>query len=532
MKRRGSIALVIALIVVVVLAVAGGIWYWKAHKSSANNSQSQNVVAAPTSTTYQSADYGVSFEYPNNLTVKPGDTAEGDYGLYTPYGPYQNASNTVSLITVEIPPSLYPGTNLKGAYFNLSVDRQLSQSQCLALTAQPGPNNGGGTITIGGVMFNWTRAGSVAMGTDEFSENYSGYTNGTCYEFNLGDTTGSDVSPTGTIELGSANDISLLEGTLSSVKFTNSIVSSTSTTATSNNGSVAACDQSEAQGQNLPDLSGGVTVSQTNQDAILNTLFKAGIINSTSEIESPLAFFSPGQTYLIINNSAKQQMYRATTTDLLNGNVNLVPLASVVGAANWDLWIRGYTDGGLLYTIVGEPSPYVLQAINPQAGQSLWSFSSTTDINNVLVSGDGIFIDYFTHYYYPGFTKLDPATGKVSWQSNVGNLPAILDDGHTVYVVDNSEPATPTLYELSDATGRILVQFPLPRYSNFAGIDECGGNLYLITTGLTPENGNGPDNDYTRFNPQTGALQDVGPVFGSSSSTSTTTDNGGPGIQF
>ena len=218
--------LVVALVVMVVLFAAGGVWYWKAHKSSANNSQPQSATTGQTTSTYQNADYGISFDYPNNWTVKPGDAAEGDYGLYTPYGPYQNASNTVSLITVEIPPSLYPGTNLKGAYFNLSVDRQLSQSQCLALTSQPGPNNGGGTIVIGGVTFNWTRAGSAAAGTDEFSENYSGYTNGTCYEFNLGDTTGNDVSPTGTKMLGTATDISVLEGVLPSVKFIGSVSSS------------------------------------------------------------------------------------------------------------------------------------------------------------------------------------------------------------------------------------------------------------------------------------------------------------------
>jgi hypothetical protein len=234
MKRRGLVALVVALVIVVVLVVAGGIWYWKAHESGSNNSQSQSVTAVQTTSTYQNADYGISFEYPSNLTVKPGDAAEGDYGLYTPYGPYQNASTTVSLITVEIPSSLYPGTNLKGAYFNLSVNKQLSQSQCLALTSQPGPNNGGGKITIGGVVFNWTHAGSTAAGTDEFSENYSGYANGTCYEFNLGDTTGNDVSPTGTRMSGSANDIPALEGVLSSVKFTGSTSTSEPVSATNN----------------------------------------------------------------------------------------------------------------------------------------------------------------------------------------------------------------------------------------------------------------------------------------------------------
>lgn len=222
--------LVVVLIIVAVLVAAGGIWYWKMYKPSTNNSQSQSATALQATSTYQNADYGISFDYPNDWTVKPGDTAEGDYGLYTPYGPYQNASTTISLVTVEIPPSLYPGTNLEGAYFNLTVNKKLSQSQCLALTSQSGPNNGGGVITIGGVVFNWNLSGGVGGGTDVFSRNYSGYTNGTCYEFNLGDATGNDVSLTGTKMSGSANDISVLEGMLPSVKFTG--LASTSSTNT------------------------------------------------------------------------------------------------------------------------------------------------------------------------------------------------------------------------------------------------------------------------------------------------------------
>jgi hypothetical protein len=233
MNKRGFAAFWIVLIVVIVLAAAAvGVWYHEAHKATPNSFQPQSANTAQTTPTYQNADYGVSFDYPNNWIVKSGDTAEwrmgntvvGDYGLYTQYDPH-----AVSLITVEIPSSLYPGTNLEGAYFNLSVDKQLSQSQCYVLTSQPGPNNGGGVITIGGMTFNWTAAGGVAAGTDTFTKNYSGYTNGTCYEFNLGDTTGNDVSVTGTRMSGSANDISVLEGVLSSVKFGSFDVTSATT---------------------------------------------------------------------------------------------------------------------------------------------------------------------------------------------------------------------------------------------------------------------------------------------------------------
>jgi hypothetical protein len=172
------------------------------------------VSGTKTTSTYQNADYGVSFNYPNNWTVKPGDTAEGDYGLYTKYDPH-----TISLVTAEIPRNAYPGTGFGGAYFNLSVDKQLSQIQCAALIPPFGPNNiPDKIIDIDGVMFTRYAAGSVAAGTAEYIENYSGYANSICYEFNLGDITGSTVSnnnPKPTY----ANDISVLEGVLSSVKF-------------------------------------------------------------------------------------------------------------------------------------------------------------------------------------------------------------------------------------------------------------------------------------------------------------------------
>lgn len=212
--RRGSVALIIALVIVVILAVAGGLWYWTAHKPGANSPQTQNTAAASTSTTYQNADYGVSFDYPNTWTVKSGDTAEGDYGLNTKYDP-----NATSLITVEMPTDSYPGSGFGGAYFNLSVDKQMGQSQCSSLASRLSQNIK--TTTIGGVAFNWFDEGSAAAGTSEYTESYIGYTNGTCFEFNLGDAGGSNVNAvTGVPGPSYAGDIPALEGLLPSVHFT------------------------------------------------------------------------------------------------------------------------------------------------------------------------------------------------------------------------------------------------------------------------------------------------------------------------
>jgi hypothetical protein len=174
-----------------------------------------SASATQTTSTYQNADYGISFEYPSNFTIKPGDAAEGDYGLYIKYDP-----GAVSLITVEMPTSSYPGTGFEGAYFNLSVDAHLDPGQCFSLTSQAGPG-GGGHLTIGGVVFDWRDEGSVAAGTDFDRRNYSGYANGVCYYFNLGDRGGANVNGVTGASLPSyAGDMTTMEGLLSSVKFT------------------------------------------------------------------------------------------------------------------------------------------------------------------------------------------------------------------------------------------------------------------------------------------------------------------------
>jgi hypothetical protein len=88
MNRRGSVALVVALIVVAVLVAAGGIWYWKINKASvppvAVNNASSTVPVGNNSTSgkaieLQFSNDQYSFQYPSSfvLTTSTG----GDVGL-------------------------------------------------------------------------------------------------------------------------------------------------------------------------------------------------------------------------------------------------------------------------------------------------------------------------------------------------------------------------------------------------------------------------------------------------------------------
>jgi outer membrane protein assembly factor BamB len=277
----------------------------------------------------------------------------------------------------------------------------------------------------------------------------------------------------------------------------------------SNASAMASCDQSEKQNKNSVSLSGGsFFLPKSQSDAIFKTLLDVGIVKS--DALNPIQLTANGQTYFVVQTSTGEQMYRAATADLLTGSATLIPLASIMGPLDWEyphLSIEAYATDTLIY-VLREPPSYVLQAINPQAGQSLWSLSASSDFSNVDVSGDGVFFDTLDN---PAITKLDLSTGKVLWQSNVGELPSILDDGHFAYTIVTG-PATSTLYQLSNDTGQVIKQFPFPDPFSYQSIDECGGNLYLSREG-GGESGP-PIISYGRFDPKTGIVTDLGYVTG------------------
>jgi hypothetical protein len=221
--NKGFAPIIIILAVVAVLVVVGVAYY----VGKQSNTPVLAITPAPTSTSslppsqktssqsYHNSTFGISFTYPNNWVSKAGYDAVGpdvsnigDYGLSI--APAEN-----SLVTVEMPKSIYPNTNFAGAYFNAGVRNgtQYSQSQCLALDASPA-----GTLNVGGVAFNWTEGGTAGAGTDFFSRDYLGYANEMCYEFNLGYET--QGAAEGTVSVDKNVVWTSLENVLAGINFT------------------------------------------------------------------------------------------------------------------------------------------------------------------------------------------------------------------------------------------------------------------------------------------------------------------------
>jgi hypothetical protein len=188
--------------------------------------------------TYMNPVYGVSFRYP-----KYGDLKEGDHAnlQWTELGPVEmNFVETggTTLAAVELPRSLYPSTDFTSAFFNLSVNSQLTSAQCEQF-AFPGQNPSQGHVEGNAenapAPVATTELSKVKLGSAELTEveesgsapanqadakYYHVYQNGTCYEFALGLETATIAAADGTKPVNRNEVFRKLNWILSTVKIT------------------------------------------------------------------------------------------------------------------------------------------------------------------------------------------------------------------------------------------------------------------------------------------------------------------------
>jgi hypothetical protein len=145
----------------------------------------------PTVVTYSDFNSGVSFVYPRKYALATGDKAQpqfADIGT-TPMNFVQPGG--VAVATVALPAASYPGTDFTSAFFNVNVNRSLSEQECSHFAFVDTGNADGEPVDAEKV-----KVGSKDMEmTSDFSANavkqaeaqyYHSYENGACYEFVLG----------------------------------------------------------------------------------------------------------------------------------------------------------------------------------------------------------------------------------------------------------------------------------------------------------------------------------------------------------
>lgn len=144
-----------------------------------------SVVKPPASklVAFKSRDYGISFQYPWQYafynakaiaklddSMKP--KSDGNEGQFT-------------LATVEIPAGFYPDSDFERGYFTLSLNQDLEQEACVA-SLGASESVKAQSENINGVDFQWVESEAGGRGSATKLRNYIAYTNGTCYEVQMG----------------------------------------------------------------------------------------------------------------------------------------------------------------------------------------------------------------------------------------------------------------------------------------------------------------------------------------------------------
>ena len=94
---------------------------------AAKSATKKVVKKRPTTKTYANKTYGVSFEYPRKYEMEAGDKASDLLAS----GPMKSVlSGGVAVAAVELPETVFPNTDFAGAFFSVSVNKDLTAEQC------------------------------------------------------------------------------------------------------------------------------------------------------------------------------------------------------------------------------------------------------------------------------------------------------------------------------------------------------------------------------------------------------------------
>jgi hypothetical protein len=145
------------------------------------------------SITYSDANSGVSFLYPRKFALTSGDKAAPRLAATSMNEIPMNfvQSGGVAVATVALPGNSYPGTDFESAFFNVNVNRSVSEQECAHFAFVDTRNADGEPVDAEKVKIGVT---DMEM-TSDFSANaikqaetqyYHSYENGACYEYVLG----------------------------------------------------------------------------------------------------------------------------------------------------------------------------------------------------------------------------------------------------------------------------------------------------------------------------------------------------------
>jgi hypothetical protein len=160
------------------------------------------VVAAPAATkkaarkrpanvTYTDASSGVSFLYPRKALLISGDKTKPDLAGVSDVAMNFVQPGGVTIAKVALPDTSYPGTDFASAFFNVNVNRSVSQQECEHFAFVDTRNADGEPVDaekvkVGATEMEMTSNFSANAIKQDEAQYYHNYENGACYEYVLG----------------------------------------------------------------------------------------------------------------------------------------------------------------------------------------------------------------------------------------------------------------------------------------------------------------------------------------------------------
>jgi len=194
----------------------------------------------PANVTYNDPNSGVSFLYPRKAALTSGEKADPDLVAVGDVPMNFVQPGGVAVATVALPADSYPGTDFGSAFFNVNVNRNLSEQECARFAFVDSRNADGEPVdaekvTIGTADMETTSNFSASAVKQDEAQYYHSYQNRACYEYVLGMGTEGFGAQAGVEHVDRDQVFAKLEKILATVKV-NSPVGHESTTETAATG--------------------------------------------------------------------------------------------------------------------------------------------------------------------------------------------------------------------------------------------------------------------------------------------------------
>jgi hypothetical protein len=144
----------------------------------------------PANVTFSDANSGVSFLYPRKFALSSGNDALPQFAGLGAASMNFVQPGGVAVATVVLPDGSYPGTDFASAFFNVNVNRNVSEQECAHFALADSHNVNGQSmdtekVKIGSTDMETTSNFSASALTQTETQYYHSYENGACYEYVL-----------------------------------------------------------------------------------------------------------------------------------------------------------------------------------------------------------------------------------------------------------------------------------------------------------------------------------------------------------